>query len=266
MSKVRVGVSGAAGRMGRRLVSLISSDVDLELGLALESSFCDYLGVDVGELCGVGGLGVKLCSEFSGGIDVLIDFSSPQALEGVVRGCVDFGVPLVYATTGATPEQLRLIESASHSVAVLTSPSMSLMVNLAMTLCQSAAKTLAHKAGKDVDVEIVESHHRYKKDSPSGTALKFGRIISEEMGLDVQTFGREGQVGERKRNEIGFHSIRIGDDPGAHSILFGLLGETLEISVKATSRDCYAIGAIAAAKFIRDKPAGMYNMNDLLFG
>ncbi|MDR1483577.1 MAG: 4-hydroxy-tetrahydrodipicolinate reductase [Planctomycetaceae bacterium] len=265
MSLIRVGVSGAAGRMGRRLVSMISSDVDLKLSAAFESVSHDKIGVDVGELAGVGCLGVLVGSNFSGlgCVDVLIDFSTPQATEGVVGSCVEFGVPLVFATTGTSVEQDGLIGAASRRIPVLTSPSMSLMVNVAMNLCKTAAKTLSDK---DVDVEIVESHHRYKADSPSGTALKFGRIISEQMGLGRQVYGREGQVGARKRDEIGFHSIRIGDDPGGHSILFGLLGETLEISVKATSRDCYAIGAIAAAKFIHNKPPGMYNMNDLLEG
>ncbi|MDR2642836.1 MAG: 4-hydroxy-tetrahydrodipicolinate reductase [Planctomycetaceae bacterium] len=261
MSLIRVAVNGAAGRMGRRLAALISADVELELSAALEAESHDKIGVDVGELAGVGGIGVLVGSRLERRVDVLIDFSTPQATEKVVGSCVELGIPLVFATTGTTPDQEHLIEEASLQIPVLTSPSMSLMVNLAMNLCQSAAQTLA---GKNVDVEIVESHHRYKADSPSGTALKFGRIISKELGLNKQVYGREGQLGARSRNEIGFHSIRIGDDPGTHSILFGLLGETLEISVKATSRDCYALGAIAAAKFLHNKPAGMYNMNDVL--
>ncbi|MDR2761387.1 MAG: 4-hydroxy-tetrahydrodipicolinate reductase [Planctomycetaceae bacterium] len=264
MTKIRVAISGAAGRMGRRLVSLVSSDAELELSAALESELSGKIGIDVGEIAGVGAIGILTSSHLSSkSADVLIDFSTPHATEEIVRSCVEFGIPLVFATTGTTEKQNQLIEEASSRIAVLTSPSMSLMVNVAMNICKVAARTMS---GRDVDVEIVESHHRYKADSPSGTALKFGRIISEEMGLSKSVFGREGQVGARSRDEIGFHSIRIGDDPGAHSILFGLLGETLEISVKATNRDCYALGAIAAAKFLYNKPAGMYNMNDLLFG
>ncbi|MDR0391456.1 MAG: 4-hydroxy-tetrahydrodipicolinate reductase [Planctomycetaceae bacterium] len=262
MSTIQVAVNGAAGRMGRRLVSIISADKELELSAALEAESHDNIGVDAGELSGIGRIGVLVSSRLERRVDVLIDFSTPQATEKVVMSCVEFGIPLVFATTGATPEQMNLIEKASQQIPVLTSPSMSMMVNLAMNLCKTAAKTLA---GKDVDVEIVESHHRFKADSPSGTALKFGRIISDEMKLDKPVYGREGKTSVRHRNEIGFHSIRIGDEAGTHSILFGLLGEMLEISVKATSRDCYALGAIAAAKFIYNKPAGIYNMNELLF-
>jgi 4-hydroxy-tetrahydrodipicolinate reductase len=261
MSVIQVAVNGVAGRMGRRLVAIISADEELDFSAALESEFHDKIGVDAGEVAGIGRIGVLITPKVERRVDVLIDFSTPQATEKVVGSCLEFGIPLVFATTGTTPEQMKLIEKASQRIAVLISPSMSLMVNLAMNLCKTAAKTLA---GRDVDVEIVESHHRYKVDSPSGTALKFGQIIAEEMNLDKQVYGRNGQVGIRPRNEIGFHSIRIGDDSGAHSILFGLLGETLEISVKATSRDSYALGAIAAAKFIYNKPVGMYNMNDLL--
>ncbi|MDR1478547.1 MAG: 4-hydroxy-tetrahydrodipicolinate reductase [Planctomycetaceae bacterium] len=262
MSKIQVAVSGAAGRMGRRLIAIISADKELELSAALETESHEKIGTDAGELAGVGQIGVILRANIERRVDVLIDFSTPQATENIVGSCVNFGIPLVFATTGTTLEQNKLLDEASRRIAVLTSPSMSLMVNLAMNLCKSAAKTLSDK---DADVEIVESHHRYKVDSPSGTALKFGQIISEEMGQNKQIYGREGQIGKRQHNEIGFHSIRIGDDAGSHSILFGLLGEALEISVKATSRDCYALGAIAAAKFIHNKPAGKYNMNDLLF-
>ncbi|MDR2344853.1 MAG: 4-hydroxy-tetrahydrodipicolinate reductase [Planctomycetaceae bacterium] len=263
MTKIQIAVSGAAGRMGRRLVAIISEDKDIELSAALESASHEKLGLDAGEVAGIGKLGVLLKPQIERRSDVLIDFSTPKATENIVRSCVEFEIPLVFATTGITPEQMKLIEKASRQIAVLTSPSMSLLVNLAMNLCKTAARNLADK---DVDVEIIESHHRYKIDSPSGTALKFGQLIAEEMGQNKQIYGREGQVGIRPRNEIGFHSVRIGDDPGGHSILFGSLGETLEISIKATNRDCYVFGAIAAAKFIYNKPAGMYNMNDLLFG
>jgi 4-hydroxy-tetrahydrodipicolinate reductase len=136
-----------------------------------------------------------------------------------------------------------------------------MMVNLAMKLCELAARTLKDK---DADVEIIEKHHRFKVDAPSGTALKFGQMIAAEMGIEYQKHGREGVVGERPHSEIGFHAVRLGDNAGEHSILFGLLGETLEINIKASNRDCYAQGALAAAKFLYGKPPGLYNMNDLL--
>ncbi|MDR1053441.1 MAG: 4-hydroxy-tetrahydrodipicolinate reductase [Planctomycetaceae bacterium] len=260
--KIQVAVSGAAGRMGRRLVAIIAEDEELELSAALEAESHEKIGTDAGELAGIGNVGVELSASIERRADVLIDFSTPQATDYVINSCMKFKIPLVFATTGVTLAQDLLLEHATQQIPVLTSPSMSLMVNLAMDLCKTAAKTLSDK---DVDIEIVESHHRYKTDAPSGTALKFAKVISKEMGQFRQVCGRRGQVGQRRHDEIGFHSIRIGDDPGKHSILFGLLGETLEISVKATSRDCYAFGAIAAAKFIHNKPAGKYKMTDLLF-
>jgi 4-hydroxy-tetrahydrodipicolinate reductase len=138
---------------------------------------------------------------------------------------------------------------------------MSMTVNLAMKLCESAAQTLN---GKDADVEIVEKHHRFKADAPSGTALKFGQLIADKMNLTEQQHGRLGDLGKRPRNEIGYHAVRIGANPGEHTILFGLPGETLEVTVKASNRDCYASGALAAAKFLHGKPAGLYGMNDVL--
>jgi 4-hydroxy-tetrahydrodipicolinate reductase len=130
-----------------------------------------------------------------------------------------------------------------------------------MKLCETAAGILKDK---DADVEIIEKHHRFKVDAPSGTALKFGKVIADKMGLDSARNGREGSVGARPHGEIGYHAVRIGDNPGEHTILFGLLGETLEISVKASNRDCYASGALEAAKFLAGKPNGLYSMNDVL--
>ncbi|GAG03857.1 unnamed protein product, partial [marine sediment metagenome] len=117
---------------------------------------------------------------------------------------------------------------------------------------------------RDADVEIIERHHRFKEDSPSGTALKFGRIIAAEMGQTEHRYGRQRRPGKRPHREIGFHAVRIGDNPGEHAILFGMLGETIELSVRATNRDCYAVGALAAAKFLTGKKPGMYDMNDVL--
>jgi 4-hydroxy-tetrahydrodipicolinate reductase len=140
---------------------------------------------------------------------------------------------------------------------------MSLTVNLAMRLSEIAGRALAeHPSG--ADVEIIERHHRFKEDAPSGTALRFGQIIAQAMGITEHRHGREGRPGERSRNEIGYHAVRAGDNPGEHTIIFGLLGETLEIKVAASNRDCYALGALAAAKFLAGKPIGLYGMNDVL--
>ena len=140
---------------------------------------------------------------------------------------------------------------------------MSLAVNLTMKLATIAAQKLA-SYGPGADVEIIERHHRYKEDSPSGTALRFGELIAEEMGQNQHVHGREGRPGARPQHEIGYHALRTGDNPGEHTIVFGLLGETVELSVKATNRDCYALGALEAAKFVATQQPGFYSMNDVL--
>ena len=159
--------------------------------------------------------------------------------------------------------QLQTVREAAQEVAMLWAPSMSLLVNLTMKLAETAGAALApHDSG--VDVEIIERHHRFKEAAPSGTALKFGELISAAVGANKQVHGREGQVGPRTSGEIGYHAVRVGDNPGEHTIVFGLLGETLELHVSATNRDAYASGALAAANFLVDKPPGWYGMNDVL--
>ena len=172
-------------------------------------------------------------------------------------------MPLVLATTGLEEHQQEKVKQIAKTIPLLWAPSMSLAVNLAMKLTQVAAGALKdHPSG--ADVEIIERHHRFKEDSPSGTALKFGEIVAGEMHQSAAQHGRSGRPGKRPHGEIGYHAVRVGDNPGEHTIIFGLLGETLEISVKATNRDCYAYGALSAAKFlVRQKP-GLYSMNDVL--
>lgn len=264
MAKTRIAVNGAAGRMGRRLVALAKQDPDLELVAAVDAPGHPDIGRDSGELAGIGPNGILVSDRLAGSaqIDVVIDFSSPAAFDSLLETCLKRKLSLVYATTGASTEQLSRFKKASEQIPLLWSPSMSLTVNLAMMLSKATARALADK---DTDVEIIEKHHRYKKDAPSGTALKFGRIIAEQMGITESIHGRVGKPGERPHNEIGYHAVRIGDNPGEHTILFGLLGETLEITVKATNRDAYASGALECAKFLAGKPAGkLYSMSDVL--
>ncbi|MDR0326926.1 MAG: 4-hydroxy-tetrahydrodipicolinate reductase [Planctomycetaceae bacterium] len=261
MTPIRIGINGAAGRMGHRLIALTAADTDLTLAVALDVAGHPQIGKDVGELAGVGTLGVALTAELEKNIDVLIDFSSPKGMDALLKRCIELQIPLVYATTGLSQKQTKTLREAAQKIPLLWSPSMSMTVNLAMKLCESAAQALN---GKDADVEIIEKHHRFKIDAPSGTALKFGQLIAEKMNLTEQQHGRHGDVGKRKRHEIGYHAVRIGDNPGEHMILFGLPGETLEVTVKASNRDCYASGALAAAKFLFGKPAGLYGMNDVL--
>jgi 4-hydroxy-tetrahydrodipicolinate reductase len=258
-----IGINGACGRMGQRLVHLAREDADLAIGAALEARGHSRQGQDVGEVCGLGPIGVPVRDGLTPDLrlEVLVDFSVPEGTMTVLPLCVAHRIPIVIATTGFSAEQRREIESAAHEVAVLQSPNMSLVVNVLFKLVREAGAALK---GKGFDVEIIERHHRFKKDSPSGTALHFAKVVQEAMGLSELRHGREGLVGERPAQEIGMHAIRAGDNVGEHTILFSALGETMELVHKSTSRDSYARGALEAAKFLAGKPAGRYTMADVL--
>lgn len=261
--RIRVAVNGAAGRMGQRVVTGCSQDPSIELCGAIESSQSSALGIDAGEKAGVGRLGVAIGSELPSQSQVVIDFSVPAGLMTIAAACRKQRVPLVAATTGLTAEQKAIVEETAQVVPVVFAPSMSLAVNVAMKLVQEASQALKDVPG-GVDVEIVERHHRFKEDAPSGTALHFGRIVASEMGQTSHVHGRSGRPGERPRDEIGYHALRTGDNIGEHAIIFGLMGETLEVSVRSHTRDAYALGAIAAAKWVVAKPPGLYGMADVL--
>ena len=260
----RLVVHGAAGRMGQRIIACAAEDAAAwRLVAAVERAGHPRLGSDAGALAGLPPVGVAVSEGWSCPADVVIDFSLPEAVAGIVERCVRAGVPLVVATTGLGPADHQAIAAASKRIPVLQSPSMSLAVNVAMDLVRQAAETLARVGGR-ADIEIVECHHRHKEDSPSGTALKFGGIVQEAMGQTRVAHGREGRPGARPADEIGYHAVRAGDNPGEHTILFGLDGESLSVNVRATSRDCYARGALAAAAFLAGRPAGLYSMRDVL--
>lgn len=260
---LKLAISGAAGRMGARLVDLSSQDSDFSIMSAVESSNHPKLGTDAGSASGIGDLGVVFTSSFPEEIDVVIDFSLPQGADQAIKFCREKKIPLVMATTGLEPETIDELNAAAGQIPIVWAPSMSLAVNLTMKLVETAGQALKnHSTG--VDVEIIERHHRFKADAPSGTALKFGDIISDSMGMTSHQHGRHGMIGERPQNEIGYHAIRTGDNPGEHTISFGMLGESIEIKVAASNRDCYAAGALAAAKFVVNQSPGMYNMFDVL--
>jgi 4-hydroxy-tetrahydrodipicolinate reductase len=261
--KTRVGINGACGRMGQRLVQLTHEDNDLQFVAALEAAGHPDLNRDAGEVAGIGKVGIPVTAELSiqCHLNVMIDFSSPEGTRHVLPVCVDRRIPLVVATTGHTKEQRAEIEDAANYTAILMAPNMSLAVNVLMKLVGQTAAVLR---GRGFDVEILERHHRFKKDSPSGTALHFARIVQEAMGQTELRHGREGLVGERPDNEIGVHAIRVGDNVGEHTIVFSTLGETLELTHRAHARDCYSRGALQAAKFLADRPAGRYTMDDVL--
>ncbi len=261
--QIRVAINGAAGRMGQRLIALAHADADLNLVAALESPHCSALGKDAGEVAGIGPIGLPLVSEIPEGVEVIIDFSAPEAAVKTAELCASRRIPLVEATTGLSEAQRELILSASQETPLVLAPNMSMAVNLGMKLVREAAKAL--KGLPDgVDVEIIERHHRFKEDAPSGTALKFGEIVAQEMGQSEHVHGREGLTGKRPQTEIGYHALRTGDNVGEHQIVFGMLGETLEIYVRGHTRDSYAYGALTAAKFVVTQSAGLYTMNDVL--
>jgi 4-hydroxy-tetrahydrodipicolinate reductase len=247
--------------MGQRLIALASADPELSVVAAVDSPQHPRLGEDAGVVAGVKTLGVPLSTGLEVPVDVVIDFSVPVAAEKIINVCRQKRLPLVVATTGLDEVQREELQAAAREIPLLWSPSMSLAVNLTMKLTEVAASALKDR---DADVEILERHHRFKEDSPSGTALKFGRIIADSMGQTAHRHGREGRPGRRPHGEIGYHAIRVGDNPGEHTVVFGMLGETIELTVRATNRDCYAAGALAAAKYLADKKPGLYGMNDVL--
>lgn len=264
--KTHIGVNGACGRMGQRIIQLAHDDKSLHIVAALEPPGHPHLGRDIGEVVGIGPIGVHVADHVPAEkrIEAMIDFSAPAGTMTVLPLCVDRRIPLVVATTGHTAEEKRQIEAAAHQTAILFSPNLSLVVNILFKLVREAA--LAVK-GKGFDVEIIERHHRFKHDAPSGTALHFARIIQEALadtGNMPLRHGREGIIGERPPNEIGMHSIRAGDNVGEHTIVFSTLGETMELVHKGHTRDAYVRGALQAAKFLAGKGPGRYSMEDVL--
>jgi 4-hydroxy-tetrahydrodipicolinate reductase len=259
-----VAIHGAAGRMGQRLVALIAADKSLRLAAAVERPGHDKLGADAGVVAGVGELGVAITDRLpAAGVDVVIDFSLPEGALSVVNACCQRGWPLVLATTGFSADERAQIEAAAKQIPLVWAANMSLAVNLLIKLTRIAAQALRDHPG-GADVEIIERHHRHKVDSPSGTALEFGRVVAEAMGQAQTRHGREGLVGARPHGEIGYHAVRVGDNPGEHTIIFAMPGESIELSVRATSRDSYAYGALVAARFLVDKGPGLYRIDDVL--
>jgi len=270
MAEMRLVVHGAAGRMGCRVVACAADPAapgkpgsPWRLVAAIDHPSHPRQGADAAVVAGLPEGGVVIASAWDCPADVVIDFSLPEAVAGIIAACEARRVPLVVATTGLTATDHDRIAAASRTIPVLQSPSMSLAVNISMDLVSRAATLLARVGGR-TDVEIIECHHRHKEDAPSGTALKFGAIVREGMGQEREAHGREGRPGARPADEIGYHAVRAGDNPGEHTILFGMEGESFAVNVRATSRDCYARGALAAAAFLVGKPAGLYSMRDVL--
>ena len=266
MSEIRVAVAGAGGRMGRTLIQAVTYADMLTLSAASERVGSSMLGADAGELAGVGPLGVELRPDLEPVLDqfdVLIDFTAPAATIENLALCRRGGRRMVIGTTGLDADQRAAISSAAEDTGIVFAPNMSVGVNLCFKLLGIAARVL----GDDVDIEIIEAHHRHKVDAPSGTAIRMGEVIAETLGRDlgeVAVYGREGHTGARERSAIGFETIRAGDVVGEHSVWFAADGERVEIAHKASSRMTFARGAARAAGWIAAKNKGLFDMQDVL--
>jgi len=262
----RIAVTGAAGRMGKTLIEAVANHPELQLSVALERPGSSLVGTDAGELAGVGRNGVAVVDNLAQVIDdfdVLIDFTAPVASVANAELCAAAGRRLVLGTTGFAPAQKVLIQAAAQQTAVCMAANFSTGVNLCFKLLDMAARVL----GDEVDIEVYEAHHRHKVDAPSGTALAMGQVVADALGRDldqVAVYGREGQTGARQRHTIGFATVRAGDIVGDHTVLFAADGERVEITHKASSRMAFARGAVRAAAWLGGKPAGLYDMQDVL--
>jgi len=263
---IRAAVVGASGRMGKTLIEAVCDTDGMVLGAATERPGSTLIGVDAGELAGVGVLGVKLNDFISAVVDdfdVVIDFTAPVATLAHLEVCQANGKRIVIGTTGFSEEQKTQLDSASRDIGVVFAPNMSVGVNLCFKLLDIAARVM----GDDVDIEVIEAHHRHKVDAPSGTALRMGEVVADALDRDLKTcavYGREGHTGARERQTIGFETIRAGDVVGDHTVLFAAMGERVEITHKASSRMTFAVGAVRAAGWVMQKDHGIYDMQDVL--
>jgi len=261
-------VTGAAGRMGQRIINLLSTEEDIRLSAALERSGHPLIGQDVFPLAALpaGKQPAPIVDDLAAALkdgDVLIDFTQPAPSLASIRACAEQGKPIVVGTTGFSPEHLAEIERHAHKIPCMLSPNMSIGVNLCFKILAEIAATI----GNDYDMEIIEAHHNLKKDAPSGTAMKMAQIIAQAVNRDLgktAVYARRGMIGERSKQEIGIQTVRAGDIVGEHTVMFAGTGERIEITHRAHSRDTFAAGAIRAAKWIVNKKPGIYDMLDVL--
>lgn len=255
---VRLAVTGAAGRMGTRIIELAGENPQLQVVAALEAASHPKIGQSIVP-------GVKLVEKIEADFDVMIDFSHPDATLGWLDLVQKAGKRIVVGTTGHNAQQLEQIAQAANRIAVVKAANMSVGVNLLLRVVGEVAKVL----GPDYDIEIVEGHHRFKKDAPSGTALALADAVCKALGknpADTLVHGREGREALRQPGTIGMHAMRLGDTVGEHEVFYGTLGETISIKHSAHTRDTFVKGALRAAAWLATKPAGLYSMQDVLFG
>jgi len=260
----RIAITGAAGRMGRNLVVACAENENAELTLALENSDSPFIGNDAGVVAGVESQGVNITDRFDAELfDVLIDFTHPTVTTNYIDLCLQHKRKMVIGTTGCDEALEQKMADAGDSIGIMYAHNMSVGVNLCLKLLETASAAL----GDTVDIEIIEAHHRHKVDSPSGTAVKMGRVIADTLGRDLKecaVYGREGQTGARDRQTIGFETIRGGDIVGEHTVLFAGDGERIEITHKASSRMTFANGAVRAAVWVDGQQPGLFSMSDVL--
>jgi 4-hydroxy-tetrahydrodipicolinate reductase len=263
---IKVIVAGAAGRMGCRLVALVKDSTALALAGAIEHKGHHALGEDAGEIAGSGRVGVSITDDLAALMErgeVVIDFSSPEATLSHLRVVAQHRRAMVIGTTGFSAAEMEEVKVLARQVPCVCSPNMSVGVNLMYKVIGEMAKTL----GDEYDIEVIEAHHRLKKDAPSGTALRIAEVLARAVNRDLNQVGvyaRKGLIGERKKGEIGIQSIRAGDIVGDHTILFGGMGERIEVTHRASSRDTFARGALRAARWVVRQPSGLYDMMDVL--
>lgn len=261
--KLKLIVNGAAGRMGKRILAIAIDSGNFDIFAAADAQNHSDLGKDAGLLAGIYELGVKLTDTFPVGADVMIDFTLPIAADATIEYCVKNKVALVMGTTGLSAEQIKKVDAAAKTIPVIQTTNFSVGMNLLFKIVGQVAAAL----GPDYDIEITEAHHRFKKDSPSGSALSLAESIAKSADMDYPAclvHGREGRDCLREKGTIGMHAIRAGDIVGQHSVIYGTLGETITISHNAHSRDTFALGAVRAAKWLADKKPGKYSMADVL--
>lgn len=263
---MRVAIVGAAGRMGGRLIHAVREADGLEVAGATERPGHPQLGMDAGLVAGAGELGIPISDDLAtvmASADILIDFTFPEVTLANLRICADLGKKMVSGSTGFNAEQKAQVAAFAERIPVVLAPNMSVGVNACFKLLKEAAGIL----GDDFDVEIVEMHHNKKKDAPSGTAVRMGEVVAEALDRDydrVANYHREGMCGERPAGEIGMQTVRGGDIVGEHTVYFVGMGERIEISHRAMSRDMFARGAARACQWLAEKPAGLYDMQDVL--
>lgn len=263
---VRAAIAGIGGRMGSRIAQLIRETDGIELAGGFEHSQFPKIGVDIAEIIGGAPTGLTVrgaIDEVVDSADVVIDFTNAAASLEHLRRASARGKPMVIGSTGFSKEQTAEAAKLASVVPCVLSPNMSVGVNILFKMVADAARLL----GEGFDVEIVEAHHRFKKDAPSGTAVKLGQVIAQAFGRDlgdVGVYARHGLIGERTGPEIGIQTVRGGDIVGEHTIIFAGLGERIEITHRAHSRDNFARGAIRAAKWVVSKPSGLYDLSDIL--